>query len=67
MYTCVLILKKGIDVYGSVHWCNDSAFFANALVKSPVCDSMRNEQAPHRLYATQDMLDKLVISSTMCS
>ena len=31
------------------------------------CDSMRNEQAPHRLYATQDTLDKLVISSTMCS
>ena len=23
--------------------------------------------APHRLYATQDTLDKLVISSTMCS
>ena len=31
------------------------------------CDSMINEQAPHRLYATQDNLDKLVISSTMCS
>ena len=47
IYTWVLILKKGIDVYGQVHWCNDSAFFANALVKSLPsgevgCDSMRN-------------------------
>ena len=31
------------------------------------CDSMRNEQALHRLNATQDTLDKLVISSTICS
>jgi hypothetical protein len=71
IYVCI-DFKKGIDVYGRVYNGATTVLFSRMrLLNHPFgevgYDSMINERAPHRFYATQDKLDKLVISSTMCS
>ena len=73
IYTCELILRKALMFMVRYTLVQRQCFFSRMCLLNhhPFgeggCDLMRNEQAPHRLYATQDKLEKLVISSTMCS